>query len=195
LIRLDWQKKLTYRIRIKYKALLKHEEKKMNTITYRDATRLDLEAIVKIYNSTISSRMVTADTEPVTTESKIKWFDDHSSDRRPLWVVENEDHQIIGWMSFQSFYGRPAYNGTVEISIYLDEDERGKGLGKKLLQQAIDTSKSLEINTLLGFIFSHNEPSLKLFRSFGFEEWANLPDIAVLDGEERSLTIVGKRIT
>ena len=48
----------------------------MNTIKYRDATRQDLDAIVKIYNSTISSRMVTADTEPVTTESKIKWFDD-----------------------------------------------------------------------------------------------------------------------
>jgi L-amino acid N-acyltransferase YncA len=46
----------------------------------------------------------------------------------------------------------------------------------------------------LGYIFAHNEPSLKLFRSFGFTDWANLPDIAVLDGVERSLVIVGKRV-
>jgi len=166
----------------------------MNNIKYRDATHSDLDTIVNIYNSTIPSRMVTADTEPVTTESRMKWFDDHSSDKRPLWVVENEDNQIVGWMSFQSFYGRPAYNGTVEISIYLDENQRGKGLGKILLQHAIDTCPGLGIKTLLGFIFSHNEPSLRLFRNFGFEDWAILPNIAVLDDLERSLTIVGKRI-
>lgn len=166
----------------------------MENVKYRDATLSDLDRIVQIYNSTISSRMVTADTEPITTESRLKWFDDHSSDKRPLWVVENEVQQIIGWMSFQSFYGRPAYNGTVEISIYLDEQQRGKGLGKQVLQHAIDTCPGLGIKTLLGFIFSHNEPSLKLFRSFGFEDWATLPDIAVLDDQERSLTIVGKRI-
>jgi phosphinothricin acetyltransferase len=47
---------------------------------------------------------------------------------------------------------------------------------------------------LLGFVFSHNEPSLKLFRHFGFEDWASLPNIAMLDGEERGLSILGKRI-
>jgi phosphinothricin acetyltransferase len=46
----------------------------------------------------------------------------------------------------------------------------------------------------LGFIFSHNDPSLKLFQKFGFEEWANLPNIAKLDNDERGLKILGKRI-
>lgn len=165
----------------------------MNNLYYRDATLSDLDKIVEIYNSTIASRMVTADTEPVTPESRMKWFDDHSPSKRPLWMIQ-EDHQIVGWMSFQSFYGRPAYDGTVEISIYLDENQRGKGLGKRVLQYALDKCPEIGIKTLLGFIFSHNEPSLKLFRYFGFEDWAMLPNIAVLDGEERSLTIVGKRI-
>jgi len=163
-------------------------------MTFRDATRNDLPTIVAIYNSTIASRVVTADTEPVSVESKVKWFDDHSPDRRPLWIVEDENKKTIGWVSFQSFYGRPAYNGTVEISIYLDVTERGKGLGKKILQLSMEKSKVLGIQTLLGFIFAHNEPSLKLFKQAGFEQWAYFPNVAVLDEVERSLVILGKRL-
>ncbi len=163
-------------------------------LSYRDAKRSDLEKITEIYNSTIASRLVTADTEPVSVESKVNWFDEHSSDKRPLWVVENEANEIVGWVSFQSFYGRPAYDATVEISIYLDAGQRGKGLGKQVLEYSINRAPEFGIKTILGFIFSHNEPSLKLFKHFGFEEWANLPNIAVLDNTERSLTILGKRI-
>lgn len=163
-------------------------------LSYRDAKRSDLEKITEIYNSTIASRLVTADTEPVSVESKVKWFDEHSSDKRPLWVVEDEANVIVGWVSFQSFYGRPAYDATVEISIYLDATQRGKGLGKQVLEYSINRAPEFGIKTILGFIFSHNEPSLKLFKHFGFEEWANLPNIAVLDNTERSLTILGKRI-
>ena len=163
-------------------------------LSYRDAKRSDLEKITEIYNSTIASRLVTADTESVSVESKVKWFDEHSPDKRPLWVVEDEANEIVGWVSFQSFYGRPAYDATVEISIYLDATQRGKGLGKQVLEYSINRAPEFGIKTILGFIFSHNEPSLKLFKHFGFEEWANLPNIAVLDNTERSLTILGKRI-
>jgi phosphinothricin acetyltransferase len=166
----------------------------MPALTYRDATQLDLVRIVEIYNSTVPTRMVTADTEPVTVESKQKWFEEHNAVNRPLWVIENQGKEIIGWVSFQSFYGRPAYHATVEISIYLDTEQRGKGLGKEILQYCIDRAIKFGVKTLLGFIFMHNEPSLKLFRHFGFEDWATLPNIAVLDGKERGLKILGKRI-
>jgi len=161
--------------------------------TIRDAELKDLQAIVEIYNSTIESRMVTADTEPVTVESRKKWFNEHSPSFRPLWVVEN-NQQICAWVSFQSFYGRPAYHKTAEISIYIHQDFRGKKLGKFLIEKAIDFCPKIEITTLLGFIFAHNEPSVKLFTHFGFEEWAHLPNIAILDGVERDLLILGKRI-
>jgi len=166
----------------------------MTNLTYRDATQDDLIRIVEIYNSTIPTRMVTADTELVTVESRQKWYEEHNSIKRPLWVVEYSDFGIIGWVSFQSFYGRPAYDATVEISIYLDTQFRGKGLGKKILQYCLDSANKFGIKTFLGFIFIHNEPSLKLFRNFGFEDWATLPNIAVLDGQERGLKILGKRV-
>ncbi|GGC40254.1 phosphinothricin acetyltransferase [Parapedobacter defluvii] len=163
-------------------------------IKFRDATQQDLVKIVEIYNSTIESKMVTADTEPVTVESRQKWFDEHNPAKRPLWMVENQNNETIGWVSFQSFYGRPAYDATVEISIYLDAAQRGNGLGKRILEYCIGHAPDFGVKTLLAFIFSHNQPSLKLFRYFGFEDWATLPNIAVLDGEEHGLKILGKRI-
>lgn len=166
----------------------------MEELIYRDAILNDLPQIVEIYNSTISGRMVTADTEPVSVESKVQWFNDHSPEKRPLWVIENRNSEIIGWASFQSFYGRPAYNATVEISIYIDTRYRNKGLGKQILGYCINTAPRFGIKTLLGFIFEHNEPSLKLFNSFGFETWALLPNVALLDTTERGLKILGKRI-
>ncbi|MDR0580132.1 MAG: GNAT family N-acetyltransferase [Campylobacteraceae bacterium] len=166
----------------------------MGKLNFRDASITDLENIVEIYNSTISSRMVTADTENVSVKSRQKWFDDHNPSKRPLWVVENKSGETIGWASFQSFYGRAAYDATVEISIYLKTEQRGRGFGKQILRYCIDNAPKFGIKTLLGFIFSHNEPSLKLFRSFGFEDWGTLPNIANLDGQEYGLKILGKRI-
>lgn len=161
--------------------------------TIRDAKIKDLPTIVAIYNSTIASRMVTADVEPISVESRIPWFHGHSPTFRPLWVVENRG-EICGWLSFQSFYGRPAYNSTAEISVYIHQDYRGKKIGKFLIEKAIDTCPDLKIKTLLGFIFAHNQPSIKLFTRFGFEKWAHLPSVAELDGIERDLVILGKRI-
>lgn len=165
----------------------------MGELQFRNAGLKDLEKIVEIYNSTIPSRMVTADTENVSVESRKEWFEEHNPESRPLWIIES-DYKTVGWVSFSSFYGRPAYNGTVEMSIYLDESCRGKGFGKKVMEYCIDHAPGLGIKTLLGFIFSHNEASLKLFRNFGFKEWGMFPDVAVLDDVERSLTILGKRV-
>ncbi|WP_034346329.1 GNAT family N-acetyltransferase [Deinococcus misasensis] len=159
----------------------------------RNALKSDLLAIVEIYNSTIASRMVTADLEPISIESREAWFEAHGPDTHPLWVMQDGD-QIAGWLSYSAFYGRPAYRHTAEVSIYLHPEYRGQGLGRRFLQEAIDRAPEFQFHTLLGFIFSHNQPSLKLFQSFGFSTYGELPNVAVLDGQERSLTILGKRI-
>lgn len=166
--------------------------------SHRIARPDDLPAIVSIYNSTIASRQTTADTEPVTVDSRRRWFFEHDSQTRPLWVARDSDANIpgdiVGWLSFSNFYGRPAYAGTVELSIYIHEAARRKGLGQHLLREAIQFAPAISVNTLLGFVFGHNMPSLRLFESFGFEQWGNLPRIATLDGIERDLIILGKRL-
>ncbi len=163
------------------------------SFTHRLATRGDLERIVDIYNATIPSRLATADTEPVSVESRVKWFEDHTPGFRPLWVVE-VDGRIAAWLSFSSFYGRPAYHGTAELSVYVDASLRGRGLGSYLVTQAISYAPTLDLHTLLGFIFGHNESSLRLFERSGFARWGELPRVAILDGVERDLVIVGRRV-
>lgn len=153
----------------------------------------DLPRIVEIYNSTIESRMVTADLEPVTVEQRIPWFEEHTPDRRPLWVMKHNG-EVVAWASLSSFYGRPAYDGTVEVSIYVDEKSRGLGAGGRLLNTVFDACPGLGITTILGFVFGHNEPSLGLLRKHGFEQWGYYPEVAVLDGVKRDLAILGKKI-
>jgi phosphinothricin acetyltransferase len=161
--------------------------------SHRAATKSDLPQIVAIYNSTIPSRMVTADTEPVSVESRVAWFEEHTPERRPLWVVQDTD-RIAAWLSFSSFYGRPAYSKTAELSVYVHQDCRKRGLGSYLLGKALAHAPALKADTLLGFIFGHNQPSLALFARFGFSRWGELPRVAALDGIERDLVIVGRRV-
>jgi phosphinothricin acetyltransferase len=131
--------------------------------------------------------MVTADIEPISVESRIRWFHEHTPNKRPLWVLENKNRKIIGWVSFQSFYGRSAYDVTIELSIYLDVAHRSKGLGKHVLRHTIDEAPKFSVKTILGYIFAHNEPSIKLFRRFGFEVWATLPNIASFSSAKLSV--------
>jgi phosphinothricin acetyltransferase len=168
-----------------------HQE--LNAPLVRDAREADLPGIVAIYNSIVPGRMVTADLEPVSVESRRPWFQAHDPVKRPIWVLE-ENGRLSAWLSFDTFYARAAYDGTAMIALYVDESRRRAGLGKFLLSRAIAHAPSIGLHTLLGYIFAHNEPSLRLFAAFGFERWAHLPRVAQLDTAERDLVIVGKRV-
>jgi L-amino acid N-acyltransferase YncA/cephalosporin hydroxylase len=156
----------------------------------RDAVEADLPAIIEIYNATVPTRMMTAELEPTTVEARLPWFRDHSPDEYPFWVAES-DGRVIGWLNFKKFLPRCAYRGTAEISVYVDEQFRRHGAGQRLLEEAIARAPSLGITALVGLIFGHNEPSLKLFQRFGFERWGFFPAVAQLDGVKRDLVVVG----
>lgn len=160
----------------------------------RAATEADLPAIVEIYNSTIPSRMVTADLAPVTVDARRPWFAAHQKPLHPIWVLGDATGAVGAWLSFDSFFPRAAYDGTAMIAVYVAPAHRRLGFGRHLLQTAISRAPDLGLHTLLGYIFGHNEPSLRLFAAHGFSRWAHLPRVAVLDGVERDLIIVGLRV-
>jgi phosphinothricin acetyltransferase len=159
----------------------------------RDAVESDLPAIIKIYNVAVATRIATAQLEPVTLEQRRDWLKEHSTDRHPFWVLEI-DRQIAGWLTLKPFLPRCAYRGTAEVSVYVDEKFRRRGVGRTLLGEAITRASSLKINAMVGLIFAHNEPSLRLFEQLGFERWGLLPRIAQLDEVERDLTILGRQV-
>jgi phosphinothricin acetyltransferase len=159
----------------------------------RDAVEADLPAIVEIYNAAILTRMSTAVFDPVSTEERLPWFHRHSPGSFPLWVAEREG-QIAGWLSFHPYIRRPAYRRTGEVSIYVRETFRRGGVGRTLLEKAIAVAPSLQLSALVGCIFGHNEPSLRLFERAGFERWGVLPRIAQVESLERDLVIVGRPV-
>ncbi len=161
----------------------------------RFAQPADLPRIVDIYNAAIPGRMATADTEPVTVTTRETWFLEFDPASRPLWVYADvPDRSIRGWLSLHSFYGRPAYRATVEVGVYIDPAAQRSGFARALLDHAIAAAPALGIHTMLAFVFAHNVPSLALFESAGFQAWGNLPRVAELDGVERDLSILGRRL-
>jgi len=110
----------------------------------RIATENDLVDIVSIYNSTISSRQSTADITEVSVESRLEWFRQHNPKKRPL-LVHEDNNKVVAWVSFQSFYGRPAYDQTGEISIYISSEYRGKSLGSLLLSESLELTKKIDL--------------------------------------------------
>jgi L-amino acid N-acyltransferase YncA len=137
--------------------------------------------------------MATADTVPVTVAEREGWFREFSPDRRPLWV-DDDARGLTGWLSLRSFYGRPAYHATVEVAVYVEPRCQGRGVARRLLDHALAAAPELGIRTLLAFVFAHNRPSRRLFEAAGFADWGLLPQVAELDGVERDLAVLGRRV-
>src|SRR5881227_3068579 len=157
----------------------------------RDALDSDLPVIIDIYNATVPTRMVTAELEPNKVEARLPWFHEHAPDQYPVGVAES-DSCVIGWLDFKKFLPRCAYRGTAEISVYVHEKFRRRGVARRMLANAISRAPSLGLNALVGLIFGHNEPSLKLFEQLGFQRWGQLPGIARLENVERDLVVMGR---
>ncbi|OAM91161.1 GNAT family N-acetyltransferase [Termitidicoccus mucosus] len=170
------------------------------SVRLRLAAESDLPAIVGIFNSTIPGHMVTAHTRPVTVAERLPWFREHNPQTRPLWVAEQtgggegQGSAVVAWAGLSLFSERPAYYPTAEVSIYIEENHRRRGLGRWLLREIIARAPACKVTTLVGLIWAHNQPSLALFASEGFERWGHLPRVAELAGIERDLVIVGRRV-
>jgi L-amino acid N-acyltransferase YncA len=160
----------------------------------RDARESDLEAIVGIYNAAIPGRLATADTAPVTVESRRSWLRDHDVNRHPIWVAERGG-RVIAWLSISRFHERPAYAATAEVGIYVDPAAQRGGVATQLMEHALARAADLGIDSFVALVFAHNDRSVALCRKFGFETWGRLPRVAVLDGVDRDLLILGRRVS
>lgn len=160
----------------------------------RHAVDADLPVIVDIYNQSISGSWSTADTKPITVGDRIQWFKSFDPNKRPIWVAEIEG-RIIAWTCLTSFYGgRPAYDATAEVSLYIALDHQRKGLGRYLKEWVISQCPKLGVTTLLSMYFDHNVATKKLNESLGFEVLGHLTEIAIINGQKRGLLIGALRI-
>lgn len=133
----------------------------------RDAIEKDIDSINSIYNYEVLNGVATFDTEPKTYEERLEWLNHHSS-KYPCIVVE-KDGKTLAWGSLTQYSTRKAYDGTCEISIYVDKDSRGMGLGKVIIAELLERAKNNGIHVILSRVAGENEASKTLHINFGFE--------------------------
>ncbi len=136
-------------------------------LTIRQATSADLGQITDIYNDAIKKTTATFDTEPKTLEEQKSWFAEHDA-RHPILVVD-EDGLIVAWASLSQWSDRCAYSDTAEISLYVKEEYRRKGIGKQLMKAIIHEGKAAGLHTIIARIAGSNKISVDLCKSFGFQ--------------------------
>src|SRR5688572_21862326 len=136
----------------------------------RPATTADLPAILEIYNDAVLTTTATYDYEPRTLEHRVAWFEDHVKQELPVFVAEDDRGRIVGWSSLSSYHARAGYRFTSENSVYVAAHQRGKGIGKLLLEPLIDAARKQGLHAIIAAIDADNETSIRLHARFGFEK-------------------------
>ena len=145
-------------------------------LTLRPATETDLPALLEIYNDIILHTTAVYDYEPHTLDMRKAWYKAKVDGNYPVFVAE-EDGRPVGFSSFGPFRAWAAYRFTVENSIYVAADQRGKGIGRALLEPLIEAARERGLHALIASIDATNAVSLKLHASFGFEEVARFREV------------------
>lgn len=142
----------------------------------RCAKKEDLNAILAIYNDAIINTTAVYTYKPQTIDERIAWFETKQRNHEPIFVFE-ENGSVLGFATFGSFRPWPAYQYTIEHSIYVDVSARGKGIASQLLQRLIVEAKAKGYRTLVAGIDASNEASIKLHQKFNFKHAGTLTNV------------------
>ena len=145
-------------------------------IIIRDAGEQDLSAILDIYNHVILNTTSVYSEEPHTFQMRLNWYNERTNNGFPVLVAEQEG-QVIGFASFGHFRVWPCYRYTVENSVYVHVDHRGKGVSKLLMQPLIDRARKMGMHAMIAGIDADNNTSFRLHQSFGFVEVAHFKEV------------------
>ncbi len=156
----------------------------------RKAETADLAAITEIYNDAVLKTVVTFDVKPQTLAEQRIWFESHSS-KYPIFVAE-EDGCVIGWASLSKWSKRGGYLDTAQVSLYVAEKHRRKGVGRELLENVLKEGEKQGLHTVIGIIETGNRASLQLSKSFGFKHAGTLKEVGRKFGKLLDVHLVQK---
>ncbi len=147
----------------------------------RQATAADIERITAIYNETIAEGGWTGDLDPLPIENRQAWFRNHNA---PYAVFVAEiDGLVAGYVALSPYRnGRKAFSGTCEINYYLAQRYRGRGIGKALIDHAIEHAGKVGFHMMVAIILASNQRSIDLLLRRGFAVSGRLPEAARIDG-------------
>jgi L-amino acid N-acyltransferase len=145
-------------------------------VTIRDAREGDLAPILAIYNDAVLTTTAVYDYKPRSAHDQAAWFKAKQEHKLPLLVAE-ADGAVLGFASYGPFRPWPAYLHSVENSLYVSADWRGRGIGSRLLPALIHHAADRGLHTMIAGIDAANEASLRLHAKFGFEPVARFREV------------------
>ena len=143
--------------------------------------------VERIYADGIATANATFETEVPSWE---QWDRSHLSEHR---FVAVRDGELVGWVAVSPVSDRCVYGGVVENSVYIDEQARGQGVGRLLLERLIASTETAGIWTIQTGIFPENEPSLRLHERVGFELVGRRKRLGKLNGVWRDVLLLERR--
>ena len=140
----------------------------MTEVTIRAATRADLPRLTEIYNHYVINTPITFDVAPFAAEGRAAWFDEHAGSGRHRLLVAREGDLLVGYASSGRFRAKPAYDSTVESSIYCAPEATGRGIGTRLYTALFDAIANEDINRIVAGVTLPNDASVALHQRLGF---------------------------
>jgi len=160
------------------------------TVTIRPATAADADAICTIHNQGIVDRIATLDTTLRTPEGTRAWLAARAP-RHPV-IVAKLDDRIAGWASLNPFNSRTAYDHVADFSVYVERSWRGKGIGRRLLEQLVELARTIGYHKMVLAAIADNAAGLALYTRAGFSRVGVYREQGQLDGRWVDVVIMEK---
>ncbi len=133
-----------------------------------NANETHLKEINEITNYSIVNTNFNFNFEPKTLEDTKKWYDEHIQKDFPI-IVCLLDNKVVGWASLSTFRDYRGYDKTVEVSLYVKNEYKRKGIGSLLLKNIEEEAKKRNFNAIVSAITGGNDASINLHKKFGYE--------------------------
>jgi phosphinothricin acetyltransferase len=149
----------------------------VNSIEVRHATLEDLPAILDIYNEIIANSTAVYKVDPLTLDDRREWLEEHTRGGYPVLVAVGEDG-VVGFATFGEFRGVwVGYRYSVEHTVHVRSDQRGKGIGTHLVQQLLPLASAMGKHVMIGGIDASNHGSIRMHERLGFEQMGTMPEV------------------
>ncbi len=148
----------------------------------RQAEEKDLQELLEIYNYEVINGVATFDLQPKTLEERMEWFKEHNIGNHPLIVAEVEG-KVAGYASLSSYRPKEAYSSTVELSVYIGEGYRGRGIADALMKEILSMAKQDErTHLVVSVITGENKISMRLHEKYGFTHCGTIHQVGYKHG-------------
>lgn len=157
--------------------------------TIRSAAEDDLADILRIYNQAIEKTTAVFEYRPHTLEMRREWFKAKQAASLPV-LVALESGAVLGFASYGPFRAWPAYKYSVELSVYVDESARGRGIGSVLVRSILESARKQDLHVVMAGITADNAVSLRLHEKLGFVEVAHVREVGYKFGRWLDLKLL-----